>query len=207
MKKLLLNALGIIGLLLMLPERLISAKQPLLKALGIIGLLILLLALLLGIAVAGEKIDNFFTPGPPRPEITYGEFPFRVEYEKNGERIVVEDTIICKFNGFSSISCSIRTKHREWKASFASGRAIPFGAGTGAYLEVDGANQLFLSLGGAGYYMGDGWGGAINCTANKYTKNFGGYSLKKIDPDELFNIYGIKVISYEFSPPIVNTFK
>ena len=40
------------------------------------------------------------SPDPPMPEITYGEFPFRLVYELNGEQIVIEDIIICEFDGF-----------------------------------------------------------------------------------------------------------
>lgn len=178
-------------------------RKTTLTILGIIGLLVLLL----GLGVACEQVANFFTPNPPRPEITYGEFPFRIEYEVYGERIVVEDTIICEFNGFTSISCDNQTKYRRWKTSFASGRAMPLGGGTVAYLEVDSANKIYLYLGGPRYYMGDDFGGLPDCSADKYIKNSGGYSLKGVSQNELLNTYGIKVISYEFSEPIVNSFK
>ncbi|MFA8307240.1 YdgA family protein, partial [Paenibacillus alvei] len=36
-------------------------------------------------------------PDPPRPEITYGEFPFKLVYEINGERKVIQDTVICEY--------------------------------------------------------------------------------------------------------------
>lgn len=38
-------------------------------------------------------------PNPPSPKFTYGEFPFVLEYAINGERFVVEDTVICKYDG------------------------------------------------------------------------------------------------------------
>ena len=176
-------------------------KKTILVITGVICLPIVLL----GVGLTFEWLVNLVTPHPPRPEITYGEFPFRVEYEINGELVVVEDTIICKFDGFSSLSCDIDTKYREWKASFASGRKTLFP--NGADLKVDDDRQIYFSLGSAHYYMGDGWGGSPHCRAYKARKSSSGYSLTDIPPDELFNTYNIRVISYEFSPPIVNSFK
>ena len=34
------------------------------------------------------------------PQITEGEFPFVLEYEINGERHIIEDTVVCKFDGY-----------------------------------------------------------------------------------------------------------
>lgn len=39
-------------------------------------------------------------PKPPRPAITRGEFDFRLEYEVDGERIVIEDTIVALLMDF-----------------------------------------------------------------------------------------------------------
>ena len=52
-------------------------------------------------------------PNPPRPEITFREFPFRLEYEINGERKIIKDTLICQFDGFGS---------DEGQGNIASGR-------------------------------------------------------------------------------------
>ena len=66
-----------------------------------------------------------FAPGcflllnPPKPGITYGEFPFRLTYELNGEIKVIEDTIIAEFDGFSTpTSAGI---YRVWKTRLKSG--------------------------------------------------------------------------------------
>jgi len=42
---------------------------------------------------------SFQWRAPPEPEITYGEFPFRLEYEIDGERFVIEDVVIVEFMG------------------------------------------------------------------------------------------------------------
>ncbi|MCQ4936305.1 hypothetical protein [Anaerotignum propionicum] len=38
-------------------------------------------------------------PDPPVPKITHGEFPFRLEFEIDGKTVVVEDTLICEYDG------------------------------------------------------------------------------------------------------------
>ena len=175
-------------------------KKTILVITGVICLPIVLL----GVGLTFEWLVNLVTPHPPRPEITYGEFPFRVEYEINGELIVVEDTIICEFDGFN-VSWGGDGKTRKWKASFASGRKTLFKQS--ADLLVDDANHIYFSMGNALYYMGDGTGGNPYCQAYKARKISSGYSTRTISPDELYNTYNIRVISYEFSPPIVNSFK
>ncbi|MCL2679486.1 MAG: hypothetical protein FWF18_04295 [Dehalococcoidia bacterium] len=144
-------------------------------------------------------------PNPPRPEITYGEFPFRVEYEINGAIVVVEDTIICKFDGFD-VSWGGDGKTRKWAVFFASGRTPPIFKSS-ADLVVDDVHQLYFSLGNAEYYMGDVKYQSNSLHAFKATKQLGSWQLKTINQSELLNTYGIKVISWEFTDPIVNTFK
>ena len=71
----------------------------------IINILIITLAIFLAIV-------GFFTlpwiaiyigvqlsPAPPRPEIIYSKFPFRLEYEINDKRVVIKDTVICEYDG------------------------------------------------------------------------------------------------------------
>jgi len=58
-------------------------------------------------------------PNPPKPGITYSEFPFRLVYEINGERKVIEDTLICEYDGIGMDEG--RGKYRKWKEHLASG--------------------------------------------------------------------------------------
>ena len=75
------------------------------------------------IVIAGTVLYNIFAP-VNSPEITYGEFPFYVEYEKNGERYIIEDTIICEFTGIvHSLGIS---KVRTWDMSLKSGNEIRY---------------------------------------------------------------------------------
>ncbi|MBQ2840423.1 MAG: hypothetical protein IJE70_03665, partial [Oscillospiraceae bacterium] len=49
---------------------------------------------------------------------TYGEFPFKLEYELNGKKYTVEDVWVCEFNGFGSNEGF--GKHRQWKGKVKS---------------------------------------------------------------------------------------
>ena len=62
---------------------------------------------------------GFFLPNPPKPEITYNEFPLSLEYEIDGEYNKVSDVLICEFDGFGFNEGN--GKFRKWKAKFKSG--------------------------------------------------------------------------------------
>lgn len=64
-------------------------------------------------------LGMLISPNPPRPEITYGEFPFSLEYEINGHRKVIEDTLIGEYDGIG-MNEGIG-KYRKWKWRLASG--------------------------------------------------------------------------------------
>lgn len=87
------------------------------------------------------------TPAPPLPEITYGEFPFRLEYELNEELHVIEDTLIVEFDGFGMNEGIGR--YRRWTSRLASGEDLVL------LLEVSDNKQIFYFPGPANYYMGD----------------------------------------------------
>jgi len=170
------------------------------KILGISFLVAFAIVGLFALVPGYFYMSSCIQPSPPRPEITYGEFPFRIEYEIHGDRVVIEDVIICEFDGFF-ISWGGDGKTRQWKASFASGRESL--TRDGAVILVDDVNQIFFSLGGAEYYLG-----VKDVYFGFHAGQKGGMPIiRHVDQDELFNVYRIKVISYEFSDPIVNTFK
>ena len=164
------------------------------------------LAAMIPILMLGLPISSCLQPAPPRPEITYGEFPFRLVYELNGEEIVVEDTVVCKFDGFG-LSWGGDGKWRKWKSYLASN-----GEQDVLLLVVNKEMKIFYSVGGADYYMGDKkeYVYAPDYTyhqfPNAYYSNRNGLS-GLILADKLLDKYGIKLISFEPSDPIQNTFK
>jgi hypothetical protein len=67
-------------------------------------------------------LGALFSPNPPLPEIRYGEFPFRLEYEINGERFIMEDTVVCEFDGIGVDGG--RGKYLKWKTYLADGTKL-----------------------------------------------------------------------------------
>lgn len=141
-------------------------------------------------------------PDPPSPEITYGEFPVRLEYEINGQRMVIQDTLICEYDGIGSDEG--RGKYRKWKKRLASGNQRM------TLLKVDNTKEIYYTPGSANYYMGD------LDNAKDYKHSFPDAAIIEndgritsdgiISSDELLSKYNIKLISWDYSQPITNNF-
>lgn len=156
-------------------------------------------------------------PNPPRPEITYGEFPFRVEYEINGQRKVIQDTLICEFDGFGADEGN--GKYRKWEERLASGNSF-----RQSLLEVNGKVEISYYPGIAEYFMGDlGDNEEFQQTiADSIVIKRGSRMIKKdgrvfendgmtvstqfSNADEFLDKYHIKLISWDSTPPIKNNF-
>lgn len=147
-------------------------------------------------------IGMHLEPNPPRPEITYGEFPFRLEYEINGERMIVEDTLICEYDGVGANEAT--GKHRKWQESLASGKEKII------LLRVNDSKEIYYDPGSARYFMGDMENSDVYNhiypdalyleRRNKLTANGVVYA------DELLEKYNIKLIRWDIAPPIKNSF-
>lgn len=101
-----------------------------------------------------------FNPNPPAPDITYGEFPFRLVYEIDGETKVIEDTVICEFDGFKNMGSA--GNKRVWKSQLKSGKEHITLLDLRPLQEIDEYGHTVLELtfywGNAEYYMGDNLG-------------------------------------------------
>ena len=149
----------------------------------------------------------------PKPEITYGEFPFTLKYELDGEIKVLEDTIICEFDGFKVIGEA--GKFRQWKTKIKSGgeKIILWDTQQLDIRDDFGRKilEFYFSYGNGEYYMGDEYNssnGEINSWIDYTYKNddgtTGGSAYKS---DVACEKYKIRLISWEVSPPITNSFK
>ena len=148
-------------------------------------------------------------PRPPRPAITRSEFDFRLEYELDGERIVVEDTIIALFDGFSADSGSMAW-FRTWRLHLASDRR----AQHLLLRELEDGRRIYYGLGAAGYYMGEsgsrelGIWTPFNAPILVETSGSPTGSHSSVGgPEGLYNDFGIRLISWEHDPPIENSFE
>lgn len=138
-------------------------------------------------------------PAPPRPEIIYDEFPFRLEYEINGQRVVLKDTLICEYDGIGINTGS--GKYFKWKEHLASGNERV------TLLKISNTQEIYYRVGHARYYMGvQGEGiGYIHSFPDASlldTSENVGYYESTVTAEELFNKYNIELISWDYTEPI-----
>ena len=154
-------------------------------------------------------------PKPPRPAITRGEFDFRLEYEVDGERIVIEDTIVALFDGFSADAGSMAW-YRTWRLHLASDKR----AQQLLLHELDDGRKIYYHFGGAGFYMGE-----VSSSVTVTRKDLPGLGIrnsifyiergrdtsignrKGLTLEELYNDFGIRLVSWEHNSPIENRFE
>ena len=184
-------------------------KKPLIK----IGIILLIIFVIIIFAIVSPWLFiwggiNFLTPTPPKPAITYGEFPFRLEYEMNGQIFEVEDTLICKFDGFGANEAN--GKYRKWKSHLASGNARI------TLLKNDDI-EIFFTPGLntwsiAASYMGDNeiYHTNINSTFPAAYSKHPDAPLRNayvISASDMWEKYHIRLLKWEPSQPIQNSFK
>jgi len=176
-----------------------------------------LIGLLIVVIVMNPLTRLYFVallaPNPSKPEIAYGEFDFRLTYELEGEIKVIEDTIICEFDGFKF---GADDKERKWKSHLKSGNAEITLLDLREKEVVDNRGrilELYFYWGDAQYYMDD----------NSYPYVKGAQDFKKVDyiyqmddgairyesysAEKAWEKFKIKLISWECDPPIENKFK
>lgn len=151
----------------------------------------------------------------PKPEVTYGEFPFKLTYELNGEIKTIEDTIVCEFDGFEVVGES--GKYRRWKEYLKSGKEQLTLLDLRPLKEINEFGQTMLELyffyGTAAYYMGDESspyarsGQKLDYVSYKYQTVDGIVGGSGYNADVAWEKYKIKIISWEVAPPIQNIFK
>jgi len=141
------------------------------------------------------------SPNPPAPKITHGEFPFRLEYEIDGKRAVIKDTLICDYDGIGMDEGN--GKFRQWKGHLASGKERV------TLLKVSDNLEIYYPEGSPEFYMGD-------TDLPSTNQMFPDAARIEIDGNitsdgwvrskDLLNKYKIKLIKWDFTPPITNTF-
>ena len=157
------------------------------------------------------------------PQIEMGEFPFVVEYEMNGETFIIEDTVVCEFDGYDPSALTFN-KPRSWNDYLKSGEEekrlfIELEPNTESVL-VDGRinieSRVLLQYGEALYYMGDPRAKLLVDKGQPmitYVEHFqiGPKSyqttIEELSNEELKKYFGIRIKRFEFSEPIKNEFK
>lgn len=155
----------------------------------------------------GLALGALSSPAPKKPTITYGEFPYRIEYEVDGKTFIIEDVLICEYTGISFSEGN--EKIRTWK-SYSKNRSSN---GDIVLLLKDGRKKVSLHLGGASYYMNE------EIFHPSYTKDsvsiifdegIGDRQSIELPEDsthELWEEYKIRIIDWKLADPIKNTFE
>lgn len=149
------------------------------------------------------------------PVIQTGEFPFRVTYELDGERIVVEDIIICHFTGWDQHS----NNRRNWQTRLTSApertvtsRSLPILEGEDMEGDRRREFSIYIDVGNCAYFMGDRGNGRSpelrlwQTLHNPYPQRGSSSWGEWMNQTQVEN-YGITIIEFDFSQPINNTFE
>ena len=155
--------------------------------------LVILLAMAVGLSACVSQ---------PKPQITEAEFPFTIVYELDGRVITINDAFVCEYDGVGWNENQGR--HMQWKGYVKStGKDYVF-------LLEDGNLKLACKVGTAAYYMGDpSMANAEEFTPSIYyirTFESGGVSSGTAGIESILEEYKIKLISWELSKPVANSF-
>jgi len=154
-------------------------------------------------------------PSPAKPEIKYGEFPFTITCELNGEEYTVEDVVICKYDGIKNISDS--ELGRCWKSYLQSDTERTSEVLLLLIEDGDITYELSSYYGDPAHYMGDyTYQSDYYSTSRLYDceqvilyqwendkRTFG----EKITQEESMERFGFRIVEKQFSQPIENTFR
>ena len=160
-------------------------------------------------------VVGLLSPNLTEPEITSGEFPFVIEYEFEGETYIVEDTVVCSYEG-NDPSAWVPTRSYSYDLKNDSNRLmIEFDANTESLLtegQINEESRIVWYYGHGGYYLGDpkktDRGPCINYVEIYNTSpKVSHHQTTKLTNEQLEELFGIKIIRFEFSSPIENTFE
>ena len=175
------------------------------------------ISVVFGIVVIAWIAYIFSSCNQVPPTIKEGRFPFRVVYELNGERHEIEDVVICRYRGLSGIYSNVR----DWETTLQSGeQSICILTVENVYsllspTRLNSKSSVFLDYGSSEYYMGDTMnvGSAERKPSMHYVEdyhsepNVRNQDSTPLTEKQLEEHFGIKIIEFEFSKPIKNTFK
>lgn len=142
-------------------------------------------------------IGGILTPNPPEPVITYGEFPFKLEYKVDGEAFIIEDVVICEYNGISPWNEGTG-RTRMWKTGLKSNHSLQF-----VIFENDNTEINFF-VGTATYYMSDSHGISIQPQLTVIVDNKAVVDSRK---QEILDKCNVEIVNLKLSEPIENSFK
>ena len=166
---------------------------------------------------------TIFEPNPPKPEITYQEFPFNLVYEIDGEIFEINDAYVCEFDGFR-YSAGSGDKSRVWKVSLKSGNERTtllkteefeiFYSKINAYIYMDEPDYIVKSLGitlensHPRLRFANDFEKRRMSVMDDQAKGIWHIEYpKSLTDEEAWEEYKLRIISWECPPPIENKFE
>ncbi len=149
-------------------------------------------------------IGGVLSEDPPQPEYQYGEFPFKIVYEFNGEKIILEDVLVIEHKGVSSWSTG-RGKQNVWNVYLKSGEvelSSFLGNDYALSLAVAEEKEIMIFLGNCEYYMGLEPDQRRYTTKGMVTGDVFIYPSCDMICEEIYHEYGFTIIEACFSSPI-----
>lgn len=154
-------------------------------------------------------VGDIIIATPPKPEITYGEFPISIIYEVNDEVRKIDEIVICEFDGFEVRGES--GKYRKWKSYLKSGNESLVFLPITQELTI----EVGIFRGSPNYYMGD-----FEQSKEAYDKSMsddryreyvewdnGVKTGNSFSKEEVWERYKLRILDVQYSPPITNSFK
>lgn len=136
------------------------------------------------------------TEDPPKLTYTYGEFPFSLKYEINGQIKTVEDTVIVEFDGFG-LSEGSGGKYIQWKQTLTSGNEEII------LFNDEQEVSLIFAVRGRNYRLEDKTYNEDTLTPPSVIKQEGNITFHSPIYDyELLTEYKIKLIKFEYGESI-----
>ena len=185
----------------------------------LIGIVIgIAIIIMLGRLFSVMDLFSLLFGGQKYPEIAKAEFPFVVEYVMDGQTYIIEDIVVCEFDGFDGMF----PNQRCWSSYLKSGNEIKCELireeNVKSVLKPSRVNELsrlVLDYGSAEYYMGDPQGRSMidKKATFEYRENWKvsekvtDVENTKLNAKQLKKYFNIEIIRFEFSQPIKNKFK
>lgn len=136
---------------------------------------------------------------PGEPQVVYGEFPFELVFLINGEERIINDTLICTYDGISISEAE--GKVRKWKSALKSGNEK-------LVLTTFDNSIVYYDIGPARYYMGDYNDSTYSPNVRCETRFENGIRTDSlVSEKELLEKYEIIIKNWTIASPIKNEFK
>ena len=144
----------------------------------------------------------------PRPKVKEAKFDFSVTYEMNGEMDTIRGALVCQYAG-TSWTIDGGTFTRDWVGHV---EGVEAGSGYKVQLSTtEDGGKIFLALGlSPAYFMGETYMLDFYTPEPglfiEYSNEADDMATVTSDEEMIAEVYGIRIISYEYDEPIENSF-